>query len=73
MSAPSPVAPPSISSSGHADGLGRRVITFDREDGAMLEALHVRPELGAFEAALRERIYRLATFEDERFARIRGF
>jgi hypothetical protein len=72
MSAPSPVAPPSISSSGHADGLGRRVITFDREDGAMLEALHVRPELGAFEAALRERIDRLATFEDERFARIRG-
>ena len=38
----------------------------------MLEALHVRPELGAFEAALRDRIERLAAFEDERFARIRG-
>jgi hypothetical protein len=72
MSAPPPDSPMSISSSGHSDGLGRRVIVFDREDGAMLEALHVRPEIGAFEAALRERIERLATFEDERFARIRG-
>jgi hypothetical protein len=72
MSAPPPDPPLSISSSGHLDGLGRRVIVFDREDGAMLEALHVRPELSAFETALGERIARLAAFGDERFARIRG-
>ncbi len=72
MSAPPPDSPPSISSSGHSDGLGRRAVVFDREDGAMLEALHVRPELSAFEGALRERIERLGAFEDERFARIRG-
>jgi hypothetical protein len=72
MSAPPPDPPLSISSSGHLDGLGRRVLVFDREDGTMLEALHVRPEVSAFETALRERVARLAAFEDERFARIRG-
>src|SRR5512138_3814305 len=72
MSAPPPDPPLSISSSGHLDGLGRRLVVFDREDGAMLEALHVRPEISAFETALRDRIARLAAFEDERFARIHG-
>ena len=35
----------------------------------MLERLHVRPELAAFEVAIRERVERLSTFEDARFAR----
>ncbi len=35
----------------------------------MLERLHVRPELAAFEAAIRERVERLSMFEDPRFAR----
>ena len=68
MSAPLTELPSSVSSSGHADGLGRRVLAFDRETGAMLERLHVRPELAAFEAALRDRVALLATLNDERFA-----
>ena len=35
----------------------------------MLERLHVRPELAAFEAAIRDRVERLSMFEDPRFAR----
>src|SRR5688500_10166418 len=62
----------STSSSGFADGLGRRVLAFDREEGAMLERLVLRPELGAFEVSLRERIDRLAGLEDERLARPRS-
>jgi hypothetical protein len=62
----------STSSSGFADGLGRRILAFDREEGAMLERLVLRPELGAFEAGLRERIERLAGLEDERLARPRS-
>lgn len=70
MSAP-PLDPPvSVSTSGYEDGLGRRTLTFDREGGGMLERLHVRPELAAFEAPLRERMAKLAAFEDERFARV---
>ncbi len=38
----------------------------------MLERLVLRPELGAFEAGLRERIERLAGLEDERLARPRS-
>lgn len=72
MSAPPLDSPVSISTSGYEDGLGRRTLIFDREGGGMLERLHVRPELGAFEAPLRERMARLAAFEDERFARIQS-
>src|SRR3954469_19287523 len=56
------------SSSGFEDGLGRRVLAFDRETGGMLERLVLRPELCAFEQALRERIAIGAALEDERFA-----
>jgi hypothetical protein len=62
----------SQSSSGYEDGLGRRVLAFDRETGEMLERLVVRPELSAFEEALRKRITTVAELEDERFARPRG-
>ncbi len=72
MSAPPLELPPSHSTSGHHDGLGRRTLRFDREDGLILEHLHLRPELGAFEAPLRERLERAAAFEDERFARVRA-
>jgi hypothetical protein len=61
----------STSSSGLADGLGRRWLAFDREEGAMLERLTVRPELAAFETLLRDRLDRLAGLEDERIARPR--
>jgi hypothetical protein len=69
----SPPSPPqaSTTSSGFADGLGRRALAFDREEGVMLERLVLRPELGAFEAMLRERLDRLAALEDERIARPR--
>src|SRR5215218_3553410 len=61
----------STTSSGFTDGLGRRALAFDREEGVMLERLVLRPELGAFEAMLRERLDRLASLEDERVARPR--
>ena len=69
MSAPLTDLPSSISSSGHVDGLGRRLLAIDRETGAMMERLRLRPELSAFESALRHRVDELAHFEDERFAR----
>ncbi len=34
----------------------------------MLERVHVQPELAAFESLIRDRVSRLSTFEDERFA-----
>ena len=46
----------SESSSGYTDGLGTRVLGFDRESGGMLERLVLRPELNVFEAVLTERI-----------------
>ena len=53
MSAPvSDLSSSSISSSGHVDGLGQRSLAFDRETGAMLERLYVRPELAVFEQML---------------------
>jgi PEGA domain len=69
MSAPYLAPSISVSSSGHTDGLGRRELCFDRETGAMLERLHVRPELAAFAAAIRDRAERLSMFEDLHFAR----
>jgi hypothetical protein len=62
----------SLSATGYADGLGRRTLEFDRESGGMLERLRLRAEFGAFEAGLRQRIDRLAPFEDVRFAHVRG-
>jgi hypothetical protein len=73
MSAPiTDLSSSSISSSGHVDGLGRRALAFDRESGAMLERLYVRPELAVFELLLRKRIERIQTVEDVRIARPRG-
>ena len=72
MSEPATILPVSVSASGYEDGLGRRTLEFDRETGVMLERLHLRPELGAFEAFLRERVARAVSFDDERFARVRG-
>ncbi len=70
MSAPLTDLPvSSISASGLVDGLGRRVLAFDRETGVMLERLVLRPELSAFEAAIKERVDLLAAIDDERFAR----
>src|SRR5262245_50417280 len=72
MSLPPSTAPATLSTSGYQDGLGRRVLVFDREFGGMLERLVLRPELAAFEKALRERLTRLTSLEDERFARVRA-
>src|SRR5262245_27484991 len=66
-----PVPATSTTSSGFADGLGRRVLGFDREEGVMLERLVLRPELAAFEGILRDRVERLGGLEDERLARPR--
>ena len=55
MSAASLDPESSQSSSGYEDGLGRRVLAFDRETGEMLERLILRPELSAFEEALSTR------------------
>jgi hypothetical protein len=71
MSAPPPALPASLSTSGYQDGLGRRSLAFDRVSGSVLERLIVRPELLAFERDLRQRADHLATFDDERIARVR--
>ncbi len=71
MSAASLDSDSSQSSSGYEDGLGRRVLAFNHETGDMLERLVLRPELSAFEAALRERLAIVAGLEDERFTRPR--
>src|SRR4029453_13107232 len=72
MSGPLPAAASSLSSSGFEDGLGRRVLAFDRETGDMLERLVLRPELAAFEKALLTRIDTVSSLEDERFAHPRA-
>lgn len=71
MSEPS-TAHASLSATGYEDGLGHRTLEFDREAGGMLERLHLRAEFGAFETALRQRMDRLAAFDDARFARVRS-
>jgi hypothetical protein len=68
MSAPISDDLSSLSSSGFEDGLGRRVLAFDRETGDMLERLVLRPELAAFEKALLARIRAVSALDDERFA-----
>jgi hypothetical protein len=70
MSAPvSQLPASSTSSTGHVDGLGRRALAFDRVTGAVLERLHLRPELAMFEQVLRRRVETLSSLEDDRFAR----
>jgi PEGA domain len=71
MSAVAPESDSSQSSSGYEDGLGRRVLAFDRETGTMLERLILRPELCVFEKTLDERLKVVAGLEDERFAKPR--
>ena len=61
----------SLSSSGYADGLGRRQLEVDRESGEMIERLIVRPELTAFEHVLSARVARASLLKDDRFARPR--
>ncbi len=72
MSEPSTLTPVSLSASGYEDGLGRRTLEIDRESGVMLERLHLRPEIGAFETFLKERVAFSSTIEDARFARVRA-
>ncbi|MBA3298188.1 MAG: hypothetical protein H0U19_14775, partial [Acidobacteria bacterium] len=67
------VRPPSVTTTGFADGLGRRSIRFDREGGTTLECLHVRPELAAFEHALRGQAQAIMGLDDERLVRVRAF
>jgi membrane protein involved in colicin uptake len=62
----------SESSSGYEDGLGRRVLVFDRESGEMRERLRLRPELRVFITLLQERVPRVADLDDERFAKPRA-
>ena len=63
---------PSVSTTGFADGLGRRSVRFDREVGAALECLHVRPELAAYEDALRAQSAAITALDDERLVRVRS-
>src|SRR4029450_12291177 len=72
MSEPSTLLPVSLSASGYEDGLGRRSLEIDRESGVMLERLHLRPEIGAFEAFLRERVAFSVSIEHAGFARVRS-
>jgi hypothetical protein len=72
MSLPPSTASATLSTSGYQDGLGRRVLAFDREYGVMLERLLLRPELSAFGHALGAQLSHLASIEDERFARMRA-
>jgi hypothetical protein len=73
MSAALDVRPPSVSTTGFADGLGRRSIRFDRAVGATLECLHLRPELAAFESGLRTQAQLVDALDDERLVRVRAF
>ena len=60
------------SSTGFRDGLGERVLEFDREHCRTLEALHLRPEFAAFEEGLATQIAALDSFRHRNFTRIRG-
>jgi hypothetical protein len=56
------------------DGLGYRVLGFDKKTGDRLEMLRVRQQFSGhapFESALRDRLRRLAFFDDPAFARVR--
>src|SRR4051812_2015169 len=71
MSVPTDAGAPE-SSSGYEDGLGRRVLAFDRESGEIRERLRLRPELRAFARVLHERLEILAALQDERLGRPRA-
>ena len=60
MSAPRLGACPTTSASGFEDGFGRRQFEIVREDGDMLERLHLRPAFSIYEQALREATSRVA-------------
>ena len=65
---------PQRPSSQPGDGLGYRVLGFDKKTGDRLEMLRVRPQFSgqaAFETGLRERLRRLAEFRNPAFARVR--
>ena len=62
----------SISTTGYLDGLGRRSIRFDREFGATLECLHVRPELRAYEDALLSQACAISELGEAQVVRIRS-
>lgn len=62
----------SISTTGYLDGLGRRSIRFDREFAAMLECLHVRPELRAYEDALLAQACAISELGEAQVVRIRS-
>ena len=66
------VRPPSVSTTGYADGLGRRVLQFDREAGATVESMHLRPELSVYEHALRVQAAAVAALADDRFTPVRS-
>lgn len=56
------------------DGLGYRVLGFDKKTGDRLEMLRVRPQfagLPVFETALRDRLQRLSELRGTGFARVR--
>jgi hypothetical protein len=56
------------------DGLGYRVLGFDKKTGDRLEMLRVRPQfagLAEFETALRDRLQRLSELRGTGFARVR--
>jgi hypothetical protein len=65
---------PQRPSSQPGDGLGYRVLGFDKKTGDRLEMLRVRPQFAGqpnFEAMLRTRIQRLQDFRGAGFARVR--
>jgi hypothetical protein len=65
---------PQRPSSQPGDGLGYRVLGFDKKTGDRLEMLRVRSQFAsqsAFETGLRERLRRLAEFRNPAFARVR--
>ena len=66
------VRAPSVSTTGYADGLGRRFIRFDREIGATLECVHLRPELNVYEPAIRAQASAVAALSDDRLVPVRG-
>jgi hypothetical protein len=70
MPAAPDVRPTSVSTTGFADGLGRRSIRFDRESGTTLECLHLRPELAVFERLLRDRAHAIELLGHERIVRV---
>ncbi|CAN5842114.1 hypothetical protein BH18ACI5_BH18ACI5_18870 [soil metagenome] len=72
-STPKPLA--SWYAQGLSDGLGDRLLMFDNSDAPSLELLRFRPDFAqvrGFEAALRDRVQRLAQFRDPAFARVRS-